>query len=157
MSINDNAGGQQIALSGSGAQPSSVVVLSPLSLVFPLENQGVTSPAQAVTLTNKGSTVLQSFSISAGNTEFSETNNCGSTVAAGASCTIYVAFTPYEAGTRLGDLVVSDSAPNNPQVVSLSGTAVPPATPPGTYMVTVPLFLAGDIDVHSLTIPVTVQ
>ena len=157
LTVNSSASALGATVSGTGVQPSSVVVLSPLNLVFGLENEYVTSPPQTVTLTNKGTTALQSFSISAGNADFGETNNCGLTVAAGASCTINVTFTPVAVGTRLGDIQVSDSAPNNPQVVSLSGTAVPPATPPGTYNLTVKIVLAGDEDVHTLTIPVTLQ
>jgi len=91
---------------------------------------GTTSSAQAVTLTNTQSTALTLTSIAftgANSGDFAQTNNCGTSVAAGANCTINVAFTPAALGTRSATLTVTDDATNSPQTASLSGTGVPPA------------------------------
>src|SRR5205807_8040797 len=57
--------------------------------------------------------------------DFAQTNNCSSTLAPGASCTVSVTFTPRMTGTRSGTLTVSDDASNgSPQSTSLSGTGV---------------------------------
>jgi hypothetical protein len=156
MTVNGNAYVPTVIVTGQGIQPSTVVILSPSNLTFGLENEYATSPPQTVTLSNTGSTALGvNISIQPGSLDFAQTNNCGSSVAAGGNCTISVTFTPGGTGTRVGSVQVSDNAPNNPQVVSLSGTAVPPATPPGTYTVTVQASSNGDV--HLLNIPVTVQ
>jgi hypothetical protein len=42
--------------------------------------------------------------------DFSQTNNCGSSLQAGKSCTIEVTFTPTAVGSRLGHVAVRDSA-----------------------------------------------
>ena len=47
---------------------------------------------------------------------------CGSTLAAGAACTLKVAFTPTATGVRSGTLTINDSDPSSPQTVSLNGT-----------------------------------
>lgn len=161
LMFTDNAGDyntNEVFLSGTGVQPSSTVAITPGSLTFPVQNENTISPPQSVTLTNSGSTPL---SITLIDTEgptyydFSETNNCGSTVAAGGSCTINVKFCPIGIGSRLASLCVYDLPAGNEQVVNLNGTAVPPATPPGTYTVTVQASSNGDV--HLLNIPVTVQ
>ena len=46
------------------------------------------------------------------------------TLAAGASCTISVVFTPQANGTRTATLNIADNATGSPQMVALSGTGV---------------------------------
>ena len=53
--------------------------------------------------------------------EFGQTNNCPATLAAGASCTISITFTPTIAAKRTGTLTITDNARGAPQRVSLSG------------------------------------
>jgi F5/8 type C domain len=55
---------------------------------------------------------------------FGESNNCGTSLAAGASCTVSVSFTPTTAGSASGTLSVNSSAPGSPLTVALSGTGV---------------------------------
>jgi len=85
----------------------------------------VASAPIPVTLTNTGGAPLSitSITISSGNPgDFAQTNNCGTTVAAGASCTINVTFTPTTTGSRISSVSVADNAVASPQTVSLSGT-----------------------------------
>ena len=94
--------------------------LSPTTLTFGSELVGTSSQAQSVTLSNSGGGTLSIASITV-TANFAETNNCGSTLASGASCTISVTFAPTTTGTLDGTLSVSDNAKKNPQAVSLTG------------------------------------
>jgi hypothetical protein len=55
---------------------------------------------------------------------FTETNTCGSSLAAGGSCTITVRFAPTATGAIDGSVSIFDNAPLSPQVVGLTGTGV---------------------------------
>lgn len=101
------------------------VTATPASLTFASQPVGTSSSAQQVVLNNATSTALTINSIFGGGTDpssFSQTNNCGTSVAAGSSCTINVTFTPQATGTLTATLNISDSAGNSPQVVTLTGT-----------------------------------
>jgi uncharacterized membrane protein len=56
---------------------------------------------------------------------------------AGGSCSFGVTFKPTATGSRSATLTIGDNATGSPQVVNLTGTGVPPATPAGTYTITV--------------------
>jgi hypothetical protein len=126
VTINANTEGdpEAIALTGTGSAPQ--VSLSPTSLTFPAQQVGTSSSAQSVTLSNAGNAALSITSITVSG-DFSQTNTCGSSVAAGASCTLSVTFTPTAAGSRSGTLTITDNASPATQTVSLTGTGV--ATP----------------------------
>ena len=104
-------------------QPTTVS-LTPTSLVFAAQAVGSSSSAQSVTLTNTGNQSLRLAMILGPN--FTETDNCGTSVAAGANCTINVTFVPTSAGAVVGNLTLFDNASDNPQKVSLSGTGTGP-------------------------------
>jgi hypothetical protein len=100
------------------------VSLSPTSLAFGNQAVDMTSTAQTVTLSNTGSAALgiTSFTFTGANAgDFDESNTCGSSLAAGANCTIAVMFTPSLAGTEAASLSIADNASGSPQTVSLSG------------------------------------
>src|SRR6185312_16300286 len=83
-----------------------------------------TTTMQAATLTNSGDASLTIGSIATAG-DFTQTNNCGTSLAAGASCTVQVSFTPTVAGVRTGALVVNDDDPVSAQQTSaLSGTGL---------------------------------
>src|SRR5467141_3695557 len=96
--------------------------LSPTSLTFRSQAVGTSSAAQFITLTNSGNTTLTFSASFTGDFGFAGLGTCGSSVAAGVSCTISVKFTPTATGTRTGTLTLTDNAPNSPQTVSLTGT-----------------------------------
>jgi FG-GAP-like repeat/Protein of unknown function (DUF1573)/FG-GAP repeat len=98
-----------------------MVSLSSGLLTFPSQWVGTTSAAQTFTLTNIGSAPLTISSIAI-NGDFAQTNACGTSVAAGASCTITVTFTPTAAGTRSAMVTITDNATDSPHTVALSGT-----------------------------------
>src|SRR5205823_566732 len=106
----DNASGSPhtAALSGTGTT-APAVGLSPTSLSFGNQLLNTTSTAQAVTLTNTGSASLTITSIAASG-DFSQTNNCPSSLGFSGSCTITVTFTPTVAGSRTGSISITDNA-----------------------------------------------
>ena len=127
VSITDNASGspQTVSLSGTGTGTTALVSLSPTSLAFGNQPVDMTSTAQTVTLSNTGNAALSitSLALTGSNaSDFDQSNTCGSSVAAGANCTIAVMFTPSVAGTEAASLSITDNASGSPQTVSLSGT-----------------------------------
>jgi parallel beta-helix repeat protein len=121
-----NAGGttNTVSLSGTGATAgggSATLSASPTSVSFGNEAVGSTSAARTVTVTNTGSAAATVSSVSAG-TPFAETNTCGTSIAAGASCTVSVTFKPTAAGAAAANLTVASNAANPSLTVALSGT-----------------------------------
>lgn len=128
-SITDNAAGspQTVALTGSGVV--AAVTLAPASLTFSSQGIGSTSAAQTITLTNSGGSVLTvaGISLTGANTgDFAQTNTCGSSVAAGANCTLSITFAPSAAGTRNASISINDNAAGSPQMAALTGTGATP-------------------------------
>jgi hypothetical protein len=128
--ITDDAAGspQTVPLTGVGQAPGPIAKLAPVSLNFNTPQLlGTTSTAQPVTLSNTGTGPLTITSIGftgANASEFGQTNNCGSSLAVNASCTISVTFSPTVAGNAAAaaSLTVTDNAPGSPQAASLAGT-----------------------------------
>lgn len=123
VSITDAGGGspQLVSLTGTATK----VKLSATSLTFPATKVGSKSSSQTVTLTNVGITALSITSVSLGGTEpsdFSETNTCGSSVAAGDSCTLTITFGPKATGTRAATVSITDNGGASPQQIKLAGT-----------------------------------
>jgi hypothetical protein len=124
--ITDNASDspQSVTLSGTGGG-SPAVSLSSTSLSFGTQAVGTLSASQTVTLTNTGSATLTISSISvtgAGASSFGFANNCGTSLAAGANCTIHGHFAPTTTGALTASVTITDSASNSPQTIALSGT-----------------------------------
>ncbi len=132
LTINDNAGGspQTVSLSGTATSAGGPVVsLSTSSLSFGSQSLGATSAPQNFTLTNTGSSPLSITGIGTTGSnpgDFAQTNDCGTSVAAGASCTFTVTFTPTASGNRSATLNIFDNAGGSPQHVSLAGTGIGP-------------------------------
>jgi hypothetical protein len=110
---------QTVSLSGTGSAP---VTLSTSSISFGTVTVGTTSSARSVTLTNRQNVALTATSVAASAGFVVTSNTCGASVAAGASCSVSVTFSPTARGAATGTLVFNDSAALGPQVVSLSGT-----------------------------------
>jgi hypothetical protein len=123
--FSDNAAGspQTLTLTGTGVSP--IINLSPTTLTFPSEPLNTTAPTQTVSMNNSG---VDPSTITAITTsgDFTQTNTCGTGLAAGATCTFTVAFTPTLNGTRTGTLSIVDNSAGSPHTVSLTGTGVGP-------------------------------
>ena len=107
---------------------------STTGLTFAVTSEGSPSASQLVTLKNQGKIPLNLSGTGLGITiigtnasSFSQTNTCGTSVAAGASCTVTVVFKPAAIGALTASLSFADNAFGSPQLVTLSGTGVAPA------------------------------
>jgi FG-GAP repeat protein/centrosomal CEP192-like protein len=106
----------------------TTVSLSPASLGFGFAVIDTTSAAKTVTLKNVGTAILDISNIAASANFGISNNTCGATLAANTTCKVSVTFTPTKLGSVSGTLSFSDSAPNSPQRVCLSGRGVVAAT-----------------------------
>ena len=105
--------------------------LSPGSLTFSAQAVGVASAPQNITLINSQSVTLNITSITftgTNSSDFTQINNCGSSVPPSGTCTISVTFKPAGVGARAALLNLVDDGPNSPQTASLTGTGVVPVT-----------------------------
>jgi len=120
LTLSDNAPSklQKIPVSGVGVLPA--VTFSLTSLTFPTQVIYTTSKAQTVTLTNSGLGILNITNIAA-SAQFSQTNNCGSTLAPAGTCTLTVKFQPTSLATITGSISVTDNAAASPQALPLIG------------------------------------
>jgi hypothetical protein len=121
-----------VGLTGTGINPPPLPYLSPTSVNFPSQYVGTSGLPQSVTLTNPASTALVISNVTATPADFAPLSTCGSTLAAGASCSIGVFFDPTTSGTRSGTLTVTDNATNSPQTASLTGTGQDFSLAPGS-------------------------
>ena len=126
VTLTDNVTGNSTqTVSLAGVEGSAQVSLSPSSLTFGAEPVTLAAPTQVVKLTNTGNVALNISGMSftgANAADFSQANTCNTSVAAGASCTIVVLFTPSAAGARAASLSIADNASNGAQAVALAGT-----------------------------------
>jgi hypothetical protein len=113
----------QVFPGGSSSGGSSALSASPSSVSFGGVNVGSTSAAQNVTVTNTGTAGASNVAVSVSG-PFSQSNTCGGSIAAGASCTVSVKFTPTAAGSASGSVSVASNAAGSPLTVALSGTGV---------------------------------
>jgi FtsP/CotA-like multicopper oxidase with cupredoxin domain len=111
--------------SAGARQVVSGLSLSTFSLLFGNQLVGTASANQTVTLANVGTTTITISNIT-WSANFSDTNNCGGSLAPGRSCRINVRFVPTTTGVLTGTLTITDSDPSSPQKVTLTGTGVAP-------------------------------
>ena len=108
---------------GTGLLPRHLS-LSPATLNFSGYTIG-DNPSQNVTVTNtsSASVVIAGIAMS-GDPSLVEGNTCGSSLAAGATCTVTVTFNPTSYGTFTSTLIVTESS-GGKETVTVSGTANP--------------------------------
>lgn len=159
VSIVDDAPGspQLIDLAGTGIAQASV---SPSSLSFGTVPIGSTSAVKPVKLTNNTGFTITLTSIAASGdytAVAATTGGCGATLAASASCTENVTFTPTSLGNMNGSVTFKDSATGSPQFVTLFGTGSGTANSPITL--TPPSLAFGNLAVGGISIvkPVTIK
>jgi len=105
--------------------PKTTLTLSTLNLYYAQTQVGQTSAPQAVTLTNHGTAAIKLNLIATGS-DFTQNNNCGTSLPAGSNCQINVTFAPVGGGVRNSVLGIFTGATANPQTVSLRGTGLAP-------------------------------
>jgi hypothetical protein len=153
LAISDNVptSPQSITLSGSSSGTSSAS-LSPTSLSFGTVLEGTTSMPQSVTFSNTGNAPLNISAISVVGVDYTQTNNCGSSVAAGVICTINVSYAPTSSGTNQTRIDITDDAANSPQSIALSGTGTEFLLTPAAGAPTSQTVNAGATANYSLTL-----
>jgi len=130
LSITDNATGspQSVTLSGTTTVPVTTVMVTPVSVTFPAQAENTTSAPMTVTVknTSTGSETLTFSSITSSGPFAVSGGTCStdaSPLAAGASCTIFLTFTPTGTAASTGTLTIADNATSgSPQMVALHGT-----------------------------------
>jgi beta-propeller repeat-containing protein/centrosomal CEP192-like protein len=128
--LNNVAGStQSAALSGVGIAP--LASATPTSLTFPAQGLKTTSAAQVVTLHNTGTEALTISSIHLTGSDAADFalpaagTTCTASLAANATCTVTVTFTPSATGTRVAALVFTDNSlltAGSTQSVAITGT-----------------------------------
>jgi len=122
-----------VALSGTGnAAPTPTLALNASSLAFGSQVVGTAGATQTVTVTNSGTAALVFTGLTLSGTaaaEFSRSGTCSTAapVAAGASCTLVLGYTPAATGSRSATLTLASNASNGSATLALSGTGT--ATP----------------------------
>jgi hypothetical protein len=139
---------QTIALTGTGVAP---VTLSPTTLSFGTVVVGNTTSAKAIVLTNHQNAKLSFTSIVATGDFAIAGNNCGASIAGGATCTVNVTFSPKAIGGRAGTLTFTDSALGSTQTVAFSGTGSVPVTIAPASLT----FPSRNVNTTSSSLPVT--
>lgn len=111
---------------------AAVVFASPAIINFGTVNLNTPSSPQVVTLVNNTTSAVTSIAVTFTGldpADFSQTNTCGTSLAANATCTINVVYTPAISGAESATLNIADSASSSPQTVALSGTGSSSAQP----------------------------
>jgi hypothetical protein len=103
-----------ISLQGTGT--GLTITPSPLAMGSTVVNSPVTK-----SITVKGGTTYASVTLEGDTTDFKiATNTCTGVVAS--SCAVGITFDPASTGAKTATLVLKDSDPTSPQVVSITGT-----------------------------------
>ncbi len=110
---------QSVTITGTGSEPFTV---SPATVTFPATTVGTSSAPLPVTVTNAGGAALPINSITLGGSapaQFSQTNNCGTSLPAGGTCTVNVVYTPAGTGYNWAKVIVA--SPGNTQSSKVGG------------------------------------
>ena len=113
---------------------AQTITITPTSLTFPTTAQSSRSVKQIITITNTGNTfvILSSSAFKPGTQDFVLDDGCPVTLAAKATCTLGVTFTPTHDGDFPMTLNIFHKATNlpNPQPISIDGSgSVSPISP----------------------------
>ncbi len=131
LTIPSNQPGNPTVLQLVGSTGANNVItpptVTPTSLAFGSINVGSTTAAQTLTVTNPGASAITISSVVA-SIGFSQTNTCGTSLAAGASCTASVKFSPTAGGFQSGSVAITNSGTQTPIGASLTGTGITSTT-----------------------------
>ena len=116
------SGTTTVGLTGRGIV-IGVLSVTPLSLTFPATVQQGSSAPQTVTVSNTGNATVTITTLSI-NGDFTETNNCGSSLAPGASCKFNITFRPTSVGTLEGYINFLSNTQAQFYSISLSGIGI---------------------------------
>ncbi|MBI3714754.1 MAG: choice-of-anchor D domain-containing protein [Betaproteobacteria bacterium] len=120
---NATAGVNSLALTGTGVPvPKPVMQLSATTLGFGNVIYG-SSFSQGTGFSNSGTAAMQILGIdTSGNSDFTVTQSCGTSLAAGGQCRLTVNFAPHALGARSGTVNIRTNADGSPHHIQISGT-----------------------------------
>lgn len=125
---SSTSGVAAVAVPLTGVVTAAALNAAPAQLLFPVVLPGLSSPQQSVTITNNGGSAAAALTLTA-TSPFSLTQNgCPGSLAAGASCTTGVIFSPSLDGSYTGTLTIASSSVAAPAIVPLSGTGGTPGS-----------------------------
>jgi hypothetical protein len=119
-----------VELSGGGGG-TAIASVTPTSLAFGSQVTGTTSAPRNLTLSNTGTAPFTGLTLTFSSPRFARSNvgtfptgapNCTTTLAASASCTIKVVFSPNTTGPVSGTVAITGSVTVSGSPVGLSGT-----------------------------------
>ncbi len=131
FTIVANSGDLTRMVRGFLTVPKTSLRFSTVNLNFPTTIE-TSSSVQTFTIMNFGSTSISMTSYTSSNAAFKATNNCGASLAAGATCTVTITFTPTAAIAYTATLTVKNGDATKSQVVNLTGTGL--AQPIATFL-----------------------
>ncbi len=117
----------QPAANGASVNPNLNVSSTAFNFPAPVIVTGISSTTQALTIQNTGATPFALSLVLTG--DFTDTTNCGPSLAGNATCTVIFTFAPSQPGTRQGLLAVTAGAGTTPAYITLSGVGTPILTP----------------------------
>ena len=156
LTINSSAAPVSLALSGTGtAAATANLTVSPATLAFGTVTLGTTAPAKSLTVTNSGGAAANGVAFANSNAaEFPVSGNtCGASIAAGASCTLSVAYAPGAAGADNDTLTISYTGGSN-LTVGLTGTGT--AAPTSNLQATPATVAFGNVTVGQTSAATTI-
>ena len=109
-----------------GVSAVAQIAVSPASLTFAKQIVGTSSASKPVTITNNGGSTQAVNIVTSG--DYSETDNCGGSIAAGGSCLAHITFTPTLVGTITGASSIYDPTNNLLAFVGFTGPGGAPVT-----------------------------
>jgi hypothetical protein len=140
-----------VTLSGTG-QTTAGLSVSATQLAFSIVMPGQQSPSQTLTLTNNGGAAVTSLTLTATAPFSLVQDSCGTSLAAGASCSTGVIFSPSLNGPYTGTLTIATPSLTTSTVIPLSGTG----GTPGSVQALPSLIAFPQTGVNLLSSPVTV-
>lgn len=120
VTITDDAAGSPRTISLSGNGTAAELTVTATALDFGGQIINTVSNSKTITLSNNGTAALSISKIEISG-DFSQTNNCPASLAAGANCTVSVNFAPKSAGAKSGALTITHAAAGSPTGVTLTG------------------------------------
>jgi hypothetical protein len=136
----------QPAVNGASVNPNLSVSATSLNFANAVVVTGVSGSTQSLAIQNIGTTAFAlSLALSG---DFSDSTNCGATLAGGAQCNVVFSFAPSQPGTRQGLLAVTAGAGTTPVYVALSGVGTGIMTPANNGTLSFAGVIAGEPSVQ---------
>ena len=125
LTFNLSSGALTVGLTGTGTTASTPPSLTVLPSSVSFNNNYVVgdNPSQTVTVTNTNEVTAGISGVGlSGSSVYTQTHTCGTSLAAGASCSIVITFTPTTYGTFNSTLTVKESS-GYVHKIAVTGTA----------------------------------